>query len=175
MIFVKVFALQFFWFTIVSYGKLIDPIWQILAAVVFVALDFVITWPKISLGRYVSLILFFLFLGFLNDSLLISMKFITKESYHYGNLSLWIVFIAYFENIFLKFKNISIGITSCIGALAGAFSYWSASRLGAIAIVPGKEIFFVSSQLIFWAIFFPISLKLYFKDNYWDNFLDKTI
>jgi dehydrogenase/reductase SDR family protein 12 len=175
MILFKVILLQLFWLMIILYGKSISSIGQIGVAISLVWLDFIICRPKISFGRYLFLIIFFIFFGFLNDSSLIWMKIITKESYQYGNLSLWIVFLIYFEQIFVKFKKLPLLFLSVLGGIGGALTYWSAYRLGAIMIIPGKVIHFVLSQFSFWAVFFPSGLKLYFSDGYWDTFLDKTI
>lgn len=146
-----------------------------LGAFFITALDYVINRPKVSPGRYLFLIGVFLLVGFLNDYSLIWLNFVTAESYHLGNLSLWVIFIAYYEDIFVKFKKLPVLLIAVIGSMAGVLTYWSAAKLGAIVIIEGMETPFIISQLLFWAVFFPLSLKFYFAEKYWDYFLDKTI
>lgn len=175
MIFFKIILLQLFWLMIVLYGKSLNPFIQILTAVIFVGLDWLISKPNVSSGRYLFLIGLFILVGFLNDSSLIWFKLIYKDSYQYGNLSLWIIFLIYYEEIFVKLKKLSLVSLALIGGVAGALTYWSSVKLGAIVIYPKMENEFLLSQFIFWAAFFPLSLKLYFNKRYWGSFLDKTI
>jgi dehydrogenase/reductase SDR family protein 12 len=117
----------------------------------------------------------FIVFGFSNDYSLIYFKLITKESYQYGNISLWIIFLIYYEKVFEHLKTLPFLFISFLGGAGGAITYWSAAKFGAIMIIPGKEAAFFASQFTFWAIFFPASLRMYFNDSYWDYFLDKTI
>lgn len=167
--------MQLFWFLIVLYGKDINPLIQLVTAILIVGIDYYIVRPKISIGRYLFLIGLFTFIGFVNDSSLIWLKLIYKNSYHYGNLSLWIIFLAYYDQIFIKFKNLSLGWLAFIGGVGGAVTYLSAANLGAVMIVPEMEKEYFCSQFIFWAAFFPLSLKIYFTSDYWEKLLDKTI
>ncbi len=175
MILFKIIFLQLFWLVIVLYGKNVNPIFQILGALALVAVDYVTSRPKVTKARYLFLIFIFTIIGFLNDSSLFWLNLIDKNSYQYGNLSLWIVFLIYYEQIFEKFKNVSFVWISVIGAIAGSFTYWSAANLGALVIIPGMENEFVLSQLIFWAVFFPLSLRMYFEEGFWGKLLDKTV
>lgn len=174
MVFLKIIILQAFWFTIVLYGSHISSLVQILMALLIVGLDFFAFRPKVSLGRYLFLVGLLTLVGYLNDSGLIWLNLIYKDSYQIGNLSLWIVFIIYYEHIFVKFRNLPTPVVSFVGGLAGALTYWSAAKLGAIVIIAGMENQFLVLQFIFWAAFFPLSLKFYLKDGYWDNLLDKS-
>ena len=175
MLLFQVLFLQLFWVAVVLYGKLLNPLFQILAAFFLVGIHYKITRPQVSAGRFLFVVLFFLFFGWINDSFLIWFKVIVKDSYQYGNLSLWIVFIIYYERIFLKFEKAPLPLTSVIGGFGGCLAYWSAAKMGAVMIVPGMEFPYAFSQFFFWAVFFPLSLKLYYKDSYWDHFLDKAI
>ncbi len=175
MILFKIVVLQLFWLMIVLYGKGIAPFIQITAGATLLFLDYIFFSPAPSKGRYLFLLGLLVTFGYLNDSSLIWLNLIYKDSYQYGNLSLWIIFLAYYEQIFAKLRSVSPLLTSMIGGTAGAFTYWSAAKLGAIMIIPEMEEKFLLMQFFFWAAFFPLSLKLYFSSGYWDRFLDKTI
>ncbi len=174
MILLKIIGLQIFWFMVVLFGKEVSVILPFLAAFFIVTIDFIVVRPKVSIGRYLFLLCFFLIAGCLNDFGLIWLNLISKNSYQLGSLSLWIVFITYYEKIFVKFQKISPGIVSMTGGIAGALTYWSAAKMGAIEITSGRENQFLLSQFVFWAVFFPASLRLYFKGGYWDALLDKS-
>lgn len=175
MIFLKILALQCFWFAIILYGSGVNSMALILAALLIVGADYLVFKPAVSLGRYIFLVCLLVLIGYLNDSSLIWMNLIPKESYHLGNLSLWIIFILYYEHIFVKFKKLSPLLIAFIGGVAGAMTYWSAAKLGAIMIVTGKEAHFLLMEFIFWAAFFPLSLKFYLRSGYWNSLLDKSI
>lgn len=175
MILIKIVALQAFWFFVVLYGHTIMPLWQLALAAGLLVLDYLVFKPKVSLGRYLFLITIFLLAGVINDYGLIGIGMIEGESYQLGNLSLWIVFLAYYEEIFVKFKNLSLPLVALIAGVAGAMTYWSAAKLGGIVIIQEKHIEFLLSQFVFWGVFFPLSLRLYFNNKYWSRFLDKTI
>lgn len=175
MLLFQVLFLQLFWLAVILYGKLLSPLWPIAAALLFVGIHYKINRPQLSAGRFFFVTLFFLLFGWVNDSFLIFSNVVAKDSYHYGNLSLWIVFIIYYERIFLKFDKMALPLTSVIGGIGGCLAYWSAAKMGAVMILPEMELPYAFSQFFVWAVFFPISLKLYYKDSYWDYFLDKTI
>lgn len=175
MVLLKVLILQSFWFFIVLYAKAVNPLFLIGTSFIFVCLDYLIYKPKVTPGRYSFLIMLFMLVGFLNDSSLIFFNLVEKNSYHYANLLLWVVFIAYYEQIFTKFKHLNLIWMSLLGSLGGMLSYWAAVKLNAINLTEGGEVKFILSQLFFWGIFFPMSIKLYFTEHYWNSFLDKTI
>ena len=175
MLLLKIIFLQLSWFIVVLFGKKINPFVLNFSALILALLNYLYYRPKLSVGRYLFLIALFLGIGFLNDTSLIFFKFIYKDSYHYGNLALWIIFIFYYDQIFIKLQDKPLAFNALLGGIGGMFTYLSAVKLGALVIIPGAELKFSTSQFIFWAAFFPVSLKLYFKANYWEHFLDKTI
>ncbi len=113
--------------------------------------------------------------GYLHDSLLIWLKIILEDSYTYGFLSLWIVFISYYGDIFSKLKKLSFLPLALVGGLGGSLAYWSAYKLGAISILPANYSFYLLYVFIFWAGFFPFSMWLFHDEKYWDYILDKSI
>ncbi len=100
---------------------------------------------------------------------------IKKESYSYIFLSLWIIFICYYGDIFKKLKSLPYSILSLIGGAGGTLAYWSAYKLNAVIITNENELYYLFFVFIFWLIFFPSSIFIYYKDNYWNFVLDKTI
>jgi dehydrogenase/reductase SDR family protein 12 len=175
MIILKMILLQAFWFLIVLYGKSLNTILQISLALLFVFLDYYFCKVKVSIGRYLFYLIVFFLCGLISDFMLINLNLTYNESYQYGNISLWIIFLVYYNNIFSKFQSISTLKMSIIGGVAGAFTYYSAVQLGAAVIPAGKVFLFLAYEFFVWAVFFPFSMKIYFNDEYWDFILDKTI
>ena len=67
--------------------------------------------------------------GYLHDSSLIWLNIVKIESYSYLYLSLWIVFISYYGDLFNYLKSLPTIILSILGGLGGALAYWSAFQL----------------------------------------------
>ncbi|MBC7538454.1 MAG: SDR family NAD(P)-dependent oxidoreductase [Bacteriovorax sp.] len=175
MIILKIILLQLFWFSVVFFGNSVSSYLPLFASFILVIVNYYVFAPKISLARYSFLIILFTLFGYLHDTSFIWLNIITKKSYHIGFLSLWIIFIAYYGDIFNKLKNIPTFFLSILGALGGSLAYWSAYKLGALSILPGRETTYVVVPFTLWAVFFPSSMWLFYKDKYWNYFLDKTI
>lgn len=175
MIIGKIILLQLFWFAVVLFSKSIPLTVFILIALVLFASDYILFRPKVSAGRFAFLLVLFVISGLINDLLLLFFDILVSGSYHYESLPLWIIFPLYYEVIFKKFQSLPTLLVSVVGGIGGAMSYWSAAKLGAILIAPEKENTYLLFQFLFWAVFFPLSIKMYFKEDYWNSFLDKTI
>lgn len=175
MIIFKIVLLQLFWFLIVLFGHKFNPLFSILAALLILVFNFLVSKVNISIYRYLFIAAAFTLFGFLHDSILIWSEIVIKDSYSYSFLSLWIVFIAYYDDVFIKFKNAPILAISLIGAFGGALAYWSAYKLEALSLFPERNIFYVLLPGAMWAVFFPTSMWLYYKDKYWESILDKSI
>jgi len=98
-----------------------------------------------------------------------------KESYSYGFLSLWIVFISYYGDVFNKLKELPYLFLAILGGIGGSLAYWSAYKLGALSISQDNHTFYLLYIFALWAIFFPISMWLFYEDKYWDYILDKSV
>ncbi|MAM26792.1 MAG: hypothetical protein CL704_02455, partial [Chloroflexi bacterium] len=100
------------------------------------------------------------------------MNIITNESYRYGYLSLWIVFISYYGDVFDKLKELPTFLLTFLGGVGGSIAYWSAYKLGALTIAHDSETFFLIFVFVLWGIFFPLSMWIFYEDKYWDFILD---
>lgn len=175
MILIKFIILQSFWFLNVLYGKNINPSLIIALSLILVLIDFFITKPKISPIHYLTMLLFCFFSGVINDIFLLKFGLIDAHFYNLGFISLWIIFISYYEPFFEKFRDLASFKLAIIGGVGGAMSYISAMRLGALMVNVDQKNTFVIFETLYWAAFFPLSIKAYFNQNIFDNFLDKTV
>ena len=98
-----------------------------------------------------------------------------KESYSYGFLSLWIVFISYYGDVFNKLKELPYLFLAILGGFGGSLAYWSAYKLGALSISQDNHTIYLLYIFALWAIFFPISMWLFYEDKYWNYILDKSV
>ena len=119
--------------------------------------------------------LFFTTFGYIHDSSLIWIKIISSESYSYGFLSLWIVFISYYGDVFNKLKELPLLFLAILGGIGGSLAYWSAYKLGALSISQDRDTFYLIFVFALWTIFFPLSMWLFYEEQYWEFILDKTI
>jgi len=88
---------------------------------------------------------------------------------------LWIIFICYYGDVFNKLKSLPYSILALIGGTGGTLAYWSAYKLDAIIITNESELYYIFFVYIFWLIFFPLSILIYYEDKYWNFILDKTV
>jgi len=103
------------------------------------------------------------------------LKIVHNESYSYAYLSLWIVFISYYGDIFNSLKELPTIFLSILGGIGGSLAYWTAYNLGAINLYSDSNIFYLVFVFILWGLFFPFSMWLFYEESYWNYFLDKTI
>ena len=88
-------------------------------------------------------VLLFTIYGYIHDSSLIWLNIITNESYRYGYLSLWIVFISYYGDVFNRLKELPTLFLSILGGVGGSLAYWSAYKLGALSIALDNDTFYL--------------------------------
>ena len=171
----KILVLQCLWFIILLFGKGFQVELFLLGSLIITLLNFYFFKPKISLGHYIFLLLFFGLCGVFHDSFLMNFSLLKSDSYSWSFLSLWILFLAYYGDIFNKFEQLPHYANAAIGAIGGSLAYLSAAKLGAVELHAGKEFYYAGSSAVMWGAFFPLSLKLFYHTHYWENFLDKTI
>jgi len=106
---------------------------------------------------------------------LIWLKIVQDESYSYVYLSLWIVFISYYGDLFNSLKELPNIFLSMLGGIGGSIAYWTAYKLGAINLYSDNSIYYLIFVFTLWGLFFPFSIWLFYEEKYWDYFLDKTI
>jgi len=98
-----------------------------------------------------------------------------RESYSYGFLSLWLVFVSYYGDVFNKLKELPYLLLAILGGIGGSLAYWSAYKLGALSISQDNHTFYLLFVFAAWVIFFPFSMWLFYEDKYWNYILDKSI
>ena len=171
----KVLVLEALWFIVIFYGKSTPSELFLLGSLLLAFFNYYLFKPKISLGHYNCLLVIFVLSGIVHDGVLMNFLFLKSECYSWSFLSLWILFLTYYGDIFNRFEQLPKYVNTIIGALGGSLAYLSAAKLGAVELHTGKDMHYVGSSALMWAVFFPVSLKLFYHTHHWENFLDKTI
>jgi hypothetical protein len=163
MIVLKAILLQIYWFYAVYYGPKIHDLWIALPSLALVTLNFIIYKPKITPLRYFVLVIIFSLYGFLQDCIFTKTGVLKyNESY----LPIWIntlfwVFITYYGDIFNYIAKMKKSLLAITGGVGGCLAYFGGSRLGSIE--QGEMVIFVTGVFISWAIFFPLSVWLWYE------------
>jgi hypothetical protein len=162
----RLIIFQALWYIFIKLGYLEISYTFPFIAILFTAIDKKLFNKDESWYKYLSFTLFLLVSGLVVDSTLLNTNFIQFENYKeiyspFYMWSIWIIFHPYYQIAFNKFKNKNLIASSC-GFLFAPFSYYSGSKLGNLEIQEPSNLIAVA---VLWAIFFPISINLYFKLN----------
>ncbi len=171
----KFIILQIFWFVVVTKSSHYSSSLFFLTSLVIVVSDYYIFKPSKNFLNYFSFTILLLFTGLLNDLFSYVFSFLDFTHYSFSQLTLWIVFVAYYENLKNRFSNISFPLFFLLSGILGAFTYFSAYRLGGLYILGPQLSYYFLYQFIFWGVFFPLSVKIYRNDSMLDYLLDLSI
>ena len=163
MIALKAIFLQVYWFYAVYYGPKIHDLWIALPCLAIVTMNFIIYKPKITSLRYIFLVILFSLYGFFQDYIFVKTGVL---SYNENYLPVWIntlfwVFIVYYGDIFNYLAKMNKILLALIGGIGGCMAYLGGSRLGSIE--HGEMVVFFAGVFISWAIFFPLSIWLWYE------------
>jgi len=175
MVFGRIVLLQMFWFLVVYLND--ANTWPIvfLSSLILIFANYLIFSRAMSFVRYALTLLFFLFWGGMQDSLLLKLGILKPGTDIFWLLSLWVIFICYYGDIFDKLSNLPFHLLAILGASGGAFSYWSGAIISELSITPGRELDYLLFVALSWAIFFPVTIREFYHKKYSDIILDKTV
>lgn len=161
MLILKILLLQAYWFLPITFNSsaLSYLFWPL--SLILALLNYYSFKPSISLKSYLSFILMFSIWGWVQDGLLVFTGTVQFRGNIFWLNSIWVVFIAYFGDIFNKFSNLKIILLSLLGGTAGTFSYLSGCRLADVEIL--DLTYFCIIIFISWSLLFPLSIKLYYR------------
>jgi NAD(P)-dependent dehydrogenase (short-subunit alcohol dehydrogenase family) len=171
----KLIVLQIFWFVVVTKSKFYSGSLFIFASFLLVLLDYFLYRPNKNFSNYLTFTFILLIFGLFNDLFSYLFSLLDFSQYSVAQLSLWVVFVAYYENFKDRFLKISFPILFLISGLLGAFTYFSAYRLGGVSLVESRKLYYFLFQFMFWGGFFPLSIKIYRVDSMKDFLLDLSV
>jgi dehydrogenase/reductase SDR family protein 12 len=173
MIILKLIILQIFWYLTVTFGSSYQfPI--LFLATLIVVINYIIYKPKITKGHYLFSIIFFIGYGFIQESLFDYLNLVeyNQKSFPLWLTALYLVFICYYGDVFNYLKDKSLLFLSGLGAIGGLITY-----IGGIAITPIESLtpFYYFAVAIGWAIFFPLSIRVFYEGYFWNKILDASL
>ncbi len=173
MTILKIIILQGFWYLSVAHGhKYQTPIF-IVALFISIA-NYFIYKPAITKGHYLFTLIFFLIYGIIQESLLDKLGLVSygQESFPLWLTSLYLVFIAYYGDIFNYLSKKSIPFLSLLGAIGGISAFYSGSKISPLSVLSP---YYFLGIAIGWGIFFPLSIKIFYEGFMWNKILDASI
>lgn len=172
MVVLKILLLQSFWFFAV-YSHHYYWSWILWPLSLFLILINYKLFKPISIGKGIFLLCLFIIWGIVQDNILTSFNIISTENSLIWLNSLWVIFFAYYGDILNKFKKFNTYLLGIIGAIGGLFSYFGGCRLADIQINNIEAFMLVVG--FSWGFFFPVSIKLFYNNSWWNRLLDKTV
>lgn len=175
---IKLFILNLFWLLAVKLGGESDQVgthFIIFGAALLIVLgNYKCFETGIKFGHYLFALFIFTLYGYLQDFIL---GYFQLVDYPLGSVplwltSLWVIFLCYYGDIFNKFNKLSTPLVSFIGGGAGAFAFYSGTQLAGLSI---NTTYYLTSVFISWAIFFPMSMAIFYRGFMWNKILDASI
>lgn len=175
MMLIKIIILQVFWYLTVSCldFSMAILLWPLSFVAILLNLKFFS--PSVDKTKYLFLLVLFSLWGGFQDISLWYIGIIKSLSHVFILNSLWIIFLAYYGDIFNKFYDVSKLLTSLLGAIGGCASYYFGLNLAGYPISAHQlPLFFIIVGLS-WSLFFPLSLYIFYQPNLWGKLLDLSI
>lgn len=164
---IKIIILNAFWYAAVYFGPQSNLIEQIifLISLLLVVANYFIYQVKMPAKKYFMMLIYFLVYGYIQDLALSYYGLVQYPSLFppYWLLSMYAVFLCYYDDIFLKFRNFSLEVKIVIGMFGGPIAYLGGAKIADLIIPPDAKFWYIVFLAISWGIFFPASLEAYQK------------
>ena len=169
----KIIILQLFLFFSLKVGQTHEMLIYILAlGIAF--MNFAFFRPSVSKGHYLFTLIFFILFGVFQDSLFEKLSLVDygQESFPFWLNSLYVIFIAYYADVFNFFDKQSKWFQALVGALGSVLAYGGGAQISAVTVLSPWYFLFLALS---WAVFFPISISIYYRGWIWNTILDMSI
>lgn len=170
---IKIITLQLFWYLAVLGGSEYQNI-TLTSAIAICTLNFYLFKPSVTIGHYLFTLIFFVFYGFAQEFSLQEFGLVNynQNSTPLWLLSLYIVFLAYYGDIFNYLSNKSKSLLFFIGSFGGVAAYYGGSKISSLEILSP---YYLIAIAISWGAFFILSFKVFYGGYMWNKILDATI
>lgn len=163
----KIIILNAFWYVAVYFGPQSNRLEQLifLVSILMVIANYFIYRVKMPPKKYFMMLIYFLTYGYIQDFALSFFGLVQYQSIYppYWLLSMYAVFLCYYDDIFLKFRNFSEEVKILMGAIGGPIAYLSGASIADLTIPPDSKFWYIIFIAISWGLFFPASLLAYKK------------
>lgn len=159
MLIAKVIFLQAFWYLAVVYGEKFEAL-IFSTAFIFAIGNYFLFRPLKSFKKYSIVLSAFLIYGLIELIILRKLNLVSFESYPIWILSLYVVFIGYYGDVFDYLKEKPVFLLSLLGGFGGVLAFWGGVRLSGLSVVQPQ---YYIGIFISWSVFFPASLRCFYK------------
>lgn len=170
---IKFILLQSLWFILVLYGNNLGSLSFVVGLLCYI-LNFYWIRKVISLGHYLFCAFSFLLYGFIQDFGASKLELIDySTSYPPSWLgALFLVFLCYYGDIFDYLSRLSLPVQALLGFWGGGFAYYSGAQLAELTILSPLYYLYIA---LGWSVFFPLSLRIFYKGLGFHLLLDASI
>lgn len=160
----KILILNGFWYFAIGYGeqmRLLNEYLVIGLAFALSLLNFIFYRPKINFLGYLICLLFFVLYGFTQDYLLAEQGWVgyPNDKVPLWLLSLYVIFIGYYGDVFNYFVGRHFIILFIVGAVGGSFAYFAGAKLAGLSVYSWNYLYAIA---VSWGVFFPLSIYLFY-------------
>lgn len=169
----KVILLQAFWYLAVYTNFQYQPI-LLISATVFAFINYLLIKKTKTFSHYLFTLILFVGYGLAQESLFIKLNLVSYDSSNFPwfLISLYIVFIGYYGDLFNHFASKPKWLLSALGALGGCASYYGGSKIAPMTILTPN---YYPALAVGWGLFFPMSFKIFYEGFMWNKLLDVSI
>ena len=170
---IKAIFLQLYWYVIVYYGSEFQNI-LLVTSFILVGLNFIILKPQITKGHYVFTLILFILYGLVEESIFSAIGLVDyhQESFPLWFTSLWMMFLCYYGDIFNYLASKSWILHFFLGGIGGVFAFYGGTKISSIEAMTS---YYYVAIFFSWAVFYPLSMKVFYGGFMWNKILDFSI
>jgi hypothetical protein len=155
---IKVLILQATWFLCVLKGP--DyPIAIVGFSLFLLVLDYFLLAKHLKPKKYLLFATSLIMFGLIHDPILHHFYIIQIKQTPYWMVSMWIIFIPYYHDVFSWVYSKKLYLPFLMGLIGGPMAYRGGAALGSIEITQFPLSFIIIG--LTWSLFFPLSIKLF--------------
>ena len=163
MLLAKIILLQVFWYAVV-YTSFKYQILFFVGSLLLTLINYLLYIKHISFIKYLLTVILFSIFGVyeIAGASYLGLVDYKNSQFSFWLLSLYVVFACYYGDVFNYLFSKNIFLLIIIGALAGPMAFYGGVKISNIEVLHNYYYVFIGLN---WAIFFPVSIKLFYKDK----------
>lgn len=158
-IILKVLCLQSFFVMTSKYAPKGYEVTFLFLAIVLMFINYYFIRSVMKFHYYLFMMIIFFAFGFIQDTVLIYFGFLKMNSTFppIWFATLWLIFLGYYGDVFNKMLYFPLWLSAILGAIGGTLAYYRGISMINVEI---HDYFYLIVAGI-WAVFMPISLRLF--------------
>ncbi len=170
----KILFLQLFWFICVIYGPEFQNL-IFLGSIFIVIANWFLFKPNLTKSHYIFFIVFSFASALFIDWVPLKLNLVdyNQDSFPLWLSSMYILFVAYYGDIFNKFSKWKSHFLFAIGFVGGCAAYYSGGKLAGLSYYSKTEYFGYIG--LCWGTYFWVSMRIFYDGFIWNKILDASI